>query len=89
MENRVKIFACSASTEIAQEIAASYSQELGDVDLQKFSDGEFTTVYNETVRGCDVFIVQSTCPPSDNLMELLLMVDAAKRASAKKINVLY
>lgn len=87
MENRVKIFACSASTEIAQEIAASYGQELGDVELQQFSDGEFTTVYNETVRGCDVFIVQSTCPPSDNLMELLLMVDAAKRASAKKINV--
>lgn len=87
MENRVKIFACSASTEIAENIAAAYGQELGDVELQKFSDGEFTTVYNETVRGCDVFIVQSTCPPSDNLMELLLMVDAAKRASAKKINV--
>jgi len=87
MKNRVKIFACSASTEIAQEIAASYGQELGDVELQKFSDGEFTSVYNETVRGCDVFIIQSTCPPSDNLMELLLMVDAAKRASAKKINV--
>ena len=87
MENRVKIFACSASTEIAKNIAAAYGQELGDVELQKFSDGEFTTVYNETVRGCDVFIIQSTCPPSDNLMELLLMVDAAKRASAKKINV--
>jgi len=87
MENRVKIFACSASTEIAENIAAAYGQELGDVELQKFSDGEFTTVYNETVRGCDVFIIQSTCPPSDNLMELLLMVDAAKRASAKKINV--
>ena len=87
MENRVKIFACSASTEIAQEIAASYGQELGNVELQLFSDGEFTASYNETVRGCDVFIIQSTCPPSDNLMELLLMVDAAKRASAKKINV--
>ena len=87
MENRVKIFACSASTEIATNIAAAYGQELGDVELQKFSDGEFTSVYNETVRGCDVFIIQSTCPPSDNLMELLLMVDAAKRASAKKINV--
>ena len=87
MENRVKIFACSASTEIAKNIAAAYGQELGDVELQKFSDGEFTTVYNETVRGCDVFIIQSTCPPSDNLMELFLMVDAAKRASAKKINV--
>ena len=87
MENRVKIFACSASTEIATNIASAYGQELGDVELQKFSDGEFTSVYNETVRGCDVFIIQSTCPPSDNLMELLLMVDAAKRASAKKINV--
>ena len=87
MKNRVKIFACSASTEIAENIAAAYGQSLGDVELQKFSDGEFTSVYNETVRGCDVFIIQSTCPPSDNLMELLLMVDAAKRASAKKINV--
>ena len=57
MENRVKIFACSASTEIAENIAAAYDQELGDVELQKFSDGEFTSVYNETVRGCDVFII--------------------------------
>ena len=87
MENRVKIFACSASKQIAQEIATSYGQDLGNVEIQRFSDGEFTAAYNETVRGCDVFIIQSTCPPSDNLMELLLMVDAAKRASAKKINV--
>ena len=85
MENRVKIFACSASTEIATNLAAAYGQELGDVELQKFSDGEFQVSIKETVRGCEVFLIQSTPPPIDNLMELLLMIDAAKRASAKRI----
>ena len=85
MTNRVKIFSCSASKPLAEKIAASYGQKLGDVELQKFSDGEFTTVFNETVRGCDVFIIQSTIPPTDNIFELLLMIDAAKRSSAHKI----
>lgn len=85
MANKVKIFSCSASKSLAEKIAASYGQELGDVELQKFSDGEFTTAYNETVRGCDVFLIQSTIPPTDNIFELLLMIDAAKRASARKI----
>ncbi len=83
--NRVKIFSCSASKPLAEKIAASYGQKLGAVELQKFSDGEFTTVFNETVRGCDVFIIQSTIPPADNIFELLLMIDAAKRSSAHKI----
>ncbi len=85
MVNKVKIFACSASKDIAENIAASYGEELGNVELQKFSDGEFTVSFNETVRGCEVFLIQSTFPPSDNMMELLLMIDAAKRASAKRI----
>lgn len=85
MTNKVKIFSCSASKPLAEKIAASYGQELGDVELQKFSDGEFTTVFNETVRGCDVFLIQSTVPPTDNIFELLLMIDAAKRSSASKI----
>ncbi len=83
--NRVKIFSCSASKDLAEKIAASYGQELGNVEVQRFSDGEFTTVFNETVRGCDVFLIQSTVPPTDNMFELLLMIDAAKRASARKI----
>lgn len=58
---------------------------MGDVSIPKFSDGEYTTYFNETVRGRDVFIIQSTNPPVDNLMETLLMIDAAKRASARQI----
>jgi len=85
MAHKVKIFACSASEKLATTIAQAYGQELGKVELQKFSDGEFTSSFKESVRGCDVFIVQSTVPPADNLFELLLMIDAAKRASARKI----
>lgn len=85
MTNKVKIFSCSASKGLAEMIAKSYGQELGQVELQKFSDGEFTASFVESVRGCDVFIIQSTFPPADNLFELLLMIDAAKRASARKI----
>ena len=85
MSHRVKILACSASKKLASQIASSYGQSLGDVELQKFSDGEFGVSIKETVRGCDVFIIQSTVPPQENLMEMLLMIDAAKRASAHKI----
>ena len=85
MAKIVKIFAGSASKELATKIAASYGLELGNVVLSKFSDGEFQPSFEESIRGTDVFIVQSTMPPTDNLMELLLMIDAAKRASAKKI----
>ena len=85
MSHKVKILACSASEPLAKQIAKSYGQELGEVELQKFSDGEFGVSIKETVRGCDVFIIQSTIPPQENLMEMLLMIDAAKRASAHKI----
>ena len=83
----VKIFAGSASKVLAEKIANSYGVELGKVTTTYFSDGEFQPSFEETVRGTDVFIVQSTMPPADNLFELLLMVDAAKRASARKIVV--
>jgi ribose-phosphate pyrophosphokinase len=81
----IKIFAGRASETLAEQIAQSYGIPLGDVKVLEFSDGEFQPSFEETVRGQDVFIVQSTMPPSDNLFELLLMVDAAKRASARKI----
>jgi len=85
MAQGIKIFAGRASLSIAERIATSYGTHLGDVKVMEFSDGEFQPSFEETVRGQDVFIVQSTIPPSDNLFELLLMVDAAKRASARKI----
>ena len=80
-----KIFGGTATRALAQQIAEVSGQRLGEVTVSRFSDGEFQPSYEETVRGEVVFIVQSTMPPSDNLFELLLMVDAAKRASAKRI----
>ena len=85
MAQGIKIFAGRATKDIAESIANSYGTNLGDVRVQEFSDGEFQPSFEETVRGQDVFLIQSTMPPSENLMELLLMVDAAKRASARKI----
>lgn len=85
MENRVKFFTGNADIDLATQIAKAYGSELGDVSIPKFSDGEYTTYFNETVRGQEVYILQSTFPPVDNLMELLLMIDAAKRASAHHI----
>ena len=70
---------------LAEQITTNYGVALGDVKVMEFSDGEFQPSFEETVRGQDVFIIQSTMAPSDNLFELLLMVDAAKRASARKI----
>ncbi|PKP48335.1 MAG: ribose-phosphate pyrophosphokinase [Bacteroidetes bacterium HGW-Bacteroidetes-12] len=84
-QSKVKLFAGRASMELANKIAASYGIPLGNVIINTFSDGEFQPSFEESVRGADVFIIQSTFPPSDNLMELLLMVDAAKRASARRI----
>jgi len=85
MSSSVKIFAGSASEDIGTRIARAYGQELGNLKLSRFSDGEFQISYEESIRGNDVVIIQSTFPPSDNLMELLIMVDAAKRASARRI----
>ena len=85
MNKNVKFFAGKASETLAKEIAIAYGSNLSSSDLIEFADGEFEPSFNETVRGADVFLIQSTIPPSDNLMELLLMIDAAKRASAKNI----
>jgi ribose-phosphate pyrophosphokinase len=84
----VKIFSGRATIYLAEKIANAYGEPLGEVNYQQFSDGEMSPFIKESVRGHEVFIIQSTFPPSDNLMELLLMVDAAKRASAQSINVI-
>ncbi|RVU26625.1 ribose-phosphate pyrophosphokinase [Sandaracinomonas limnophila] len=80
--NAVKIFSGSASQYLAKDIAKYYGKDLGAVTTLRFSDGEISPSFDESVRGCDVFIIQSTFPTADNLMELLLMIDAARRASA-------
>lgn len=85
--NTVKIFSGSQSEYLAKHIARYYGKELGGYTLRKFSDGELSPSFEESVRGCDVFLIQSTFPPADNLMELLLMVDAARRASAHYVTV--
>lgn len=85
MSCKVNIFSGSASRYLAQKIAQEYGKELGNEIVAKFSDGEFQPSFEETIRGSDVFIIQSTFAPSDNLMELLLMIDAAKRASSKQV----
>ncbi len=81
----VKIFGGSASLTLTQAICEFYGSLPGDLNVSRFSDGEFQPNFQESVRGCDVFIVQSTYPTSDNLMELLMAIDAAKRASANYI----
>ena len=81
----VKIISGRATEKLASKIAKSFGVGLGNISVVDFSDGEFEPSFDETVRGSHVFLVQSTVPPSDNLMELLLMIDAAKRASAYKI----
>ncbi|MCO6460187.1 MAG: ribose-phosphate pyrophosphokinase [Saprospiraceae bacterium] len=78
----VKLFSCAASEYLAERISDYYGQALCDRKISRFSDGEMQTIINESVRGAYVFFVQSTFPPSDNLFELLLFIDAAKRASA-------
>ncbi len=82
----IKIFSGTKSLYLAEAICKDLGMELGKCNIQHFADGEFEVSFEETVRGCDVYLVQSTFPNSDNLMELLLMIDAAKRASAKSVN---
>ena len=85
MSAGIKIFAGRATRSLAEKIAMEYGVELGNVIVTEFSDGEFQASFEETVRGQDVFLIQSTMPPTDNLFELMLMIDAAKRASAKSV----
>ena len=85
MQPEPKIFAGRHTMELASRIAAIYGVAMGNVKITEFSDGEFCPSFEETVRGNRVFLIQSTNPPADNLLELLMMCDAAKRASAKHI----
>ena len=80
-----KIFACTQSTILGEKIAASYGADLGKVHFSRYSDGEFQPSFEESIRGARIFIIGSTNPGPENLMEMLLMLDAAKRASARHI----
>ena len=84
-QHQIKIFSCRSSRYLAEKIASSLGLELGRSSVTIFSDGEFQPALEESVRGATVFIVQSTIPPVENIFELLLMIDAAKRASAYKV----
>jgi len=81
----MKIFSGLANRQLAKDIADYLNLPLGDAEVMRFNDGEIKVQYNENIRGTDLFIVQPTFPPADHLMELLLLIDAAKRASAKRI----
>ena len=94
IEHRMELFACKASRDFACKVVESLNKigerygdkyHLGDSEVTHFSDGEFVPSFTDSVRGATVFVVQSTFPPTDNLMELLLTIDAAKRASADKV----
>ncbi|MBQ8462668.1 MAG: ribose-phosphate pyrophosphokinase [Prevotella sp.] len=85
-QNSYMVFSGTATRYLAERICQSLGCPLGKLQITKFSDGEFAVSYEESIRGRDIFLVQSTFPTSDNLMELLLMIDAAKRASARTIN---
>ena len=85
-QNSYMVFSGTATRYLAEKICQSMGCPLGKMVMTKFSDGEFAVSYEESIRGRDIFLVQSTFPNSDNLMELLLMIDAAKRASARTIN---
>lgn len=83
--HKIKFFCGRASRYLAEQIVSSYGTVLGNSEILQFSDGEFQPSFNESIRGCTVFIIQSTFPPTENLMELLMMVDAARRASAHQV----
>jgi ribose-phosphate pyrophosphokinase len=85
MESNAKIFSGTGSQYLAEKIAKKFGEPLGKVNIPRFSDGEIYVEFKESIRGRFVFLIQSTYAPSDNLMELLLMIDAAKRASAYKV----
>jgi len=85
MESNAKIFSGTGSQYLAEKIAKKFGEPLGKVNIQTFSDGEIGVEFKESIRGRFVFLIQSTFAPTDNLMELLLMIDAAKRASAYKV----
>jgi ribose-phosphate pyrophosphokinase len=85
IENSPMIFSGTSNQELTEKICSYIGSSIGELDLKKFSDGEIWVKFKQNIRGRDVFIVQSTQPPAENLMELLIMLDAAKRSSAKRI----
>ncbi len=85
MSNSLKIFAGTSCKKLAEKIVAHLNMPLGDSSIKHFSDGEIWVKYNENIRGCDVFVIQSTNSPANNLLELLIMIDTARRSSAKRI----
>jgi ribose-phosphate pyrophosphokinase len=86
MNTKVALFSGQATMPLAEKIAEAYGTKLGNVEIMRFSDGEFQVSFEQTLRGAELFLIQSTMAPTENLFELLLMVDAAKRASAHSIN---
>ena len=86
-KNKLKIFSGRSNLSLAEKIADTLDQKLGNISIRTFSDGEIWVKYEENIRGCDVFIIQSTNGPSENIMELALLVDAAVRASADTVTV--
>ncbi len=80
-----KVFSGRSNRPLAEKIAAEIGEPLGRCEIKSFSDGEIWVKYSDNIRGSDVFIIQSTMPPAENLLELLILIDAAKRASARKI----
>nr|KAJ0204083.1 hypothetical protein LSAT_V11C500239760 [Lactuca sativa] len=85
-DNRLRIFSGTANPLLSEEVACYMGLDLGKIDIKRFADGEIYVQLRESVRGCDVYLVQPTCPPAnENLMELLIMIDACRRASAKTI----
>jgi ribose-phosphate pyrophosphokinase len=84
-QDAMKVFSGRANKPLTESIAAYLGIQLGDAEIRRFSDGELSVKYNENIRGTDVFLVQPTCPPAENILELLLLIDAARRASAKRI----
>ncbi|GAL69733.1 ribose-phosphate pyrophosphokinase [Jejuia pallidilutea] len=85
VNTEAKIFACTQSTALGENIAKAFGAKLGNVITSTYSDGEFQPSYEESIRGTRIFIIGSTHPEPRNLMEMLLMIDAAKRASARHI----
>ncbi|MDR3665955.1 MAG: ribose-phosphate pyrophosphokinase [Ignavibacteriaceae bacterium] len=83
--SEIKVFSGLSNVPLAEKIVKKLGKSLGSVEFKRFSDGEIWVKYGENIRGSDVYIVQSTNPPADNLMELLILIDAAKRASAKRV----
>jgi ribose-phosphate pyrophosphokinase len=85
VDTPLAIFSGTSNPALARAIAEEYGTSLGDVTIKKFSDGELYVKYEQSIRGEDIFVIQSTPPPGDNIIELLLLLDAAKRASVKRV----